>query len=118
MLKRPKEVVVARGQVRAVRWVQTELQNFLGSLLRDVRARVIMQQAKVVELRVLPADLVGQSLQLSALDLGSNCRVVQQQFETVDPMNSPPLAQHDLLLMDFTFHERIRHFIESAPRTM
>ncbi|KAK6735348.1 hypothetical protein RB195_018511 [Necator americanus] len=66
---------------------------------------------------VLLADLVGQSLQLSAIDLGSNCRVVRQQFETVDFMNSPPDAQHDLLLMDFTFHERIWHFITSAPRT-
>ncbi|KAK6767147.1 hypothetical protein RB195_026472 [Necator americanus] len=32
-------------------------------------------------------------------------------------MNSPPDAQHDLPLIDFTFHERIRHFIASAPRT-
>ncbi|KAK6730370.1 hypothetical protein RB195_007062 [Necator americanus] len=103
----------------AVRWVQLSFpsQEFLGGLLRDVRARVILQQANVLELRVLPADLVGQSLQLSAVDLGSNCRVVRQQFETVDSMNSPPHARHDLLLMDFIFHERIRHFIASAPRT-
>ncbi|KAK6750072.1 hypothetical protein RB195_002206 [Necator americanus] len=39
------------------------------------------------------------------------------KISTVDSMNSPPDAQHDLLLMDFTFHERIRHFIASAPRT-
>ncbi|KAK6736474.1 hypothetical protein RB195_019267 [Necator americanus] len=42
------------------------------------------------ELRVLLADLVGQSLQLSAVEIGGNCRVVWQQFETVDSMNSPP----------------------------
>ncbi|KAK6762537.1 hypothetical protein RB195_023312 [Necator americanus] len=36
--------------------------EFSGSLLRDVRACVIVQQANVVELRVLLADLVGQSL--------------------------------------------------------
>ncbi|KAK6754742.1 hypothetical protein RB195_013621 [Necator americanus] len=81
--------------------------------------RVILKRSEenVVELRVLLADLVGLSLQLSAADLGSNCRVVRQQLETVYSMNSPPDAQHDLLLMDFTFHERIRHFIASAPRT-
>ncbi|KAK6726131.1 hypothetical protein RB195_004444 [Necator americanus] len=66
---------------------------------------------------VLLADLVGQSSQLSVVDLGSNCRVVRQQFEMVDSMKSPPDAQHDLFLMDFTFHERIRHFIASALRT-
>ncbi|KAK6733364.1 hypothetical protein RB195_017233 [Necator americanus] len=32
----------------------------------------------------------------------------------VDSMNFLPDAQHDLL-MDFTSHERIRHFIASAP---
>ncbi|KAK6743878.1 hypothetical protein RB195_010898 [Necator americanus] len=66
---------------------------------------------------VLFADLLGQSLQVSAADLGSNCRVVRQQLTTVDSTNSPPDAHHDLLLMDFTFHERIRHFIASAPPT-
>ena len=65
---------------------------------------------------MLFADLVGQSSQLSAADLGSNCRVFQQQLEMVDSMKSPPDAQHDLL-MDFTFHEGIRYFITSAPRT-
>ncbi|KAK6758181.1 hypothetical protein RB195_015788 [Necator americanus] len=73
--------------------------------------------ANVVEHRVLLADLVGRALQLSAVDLGTNCRVIRQQFETVDSMNCPLHAQHDLLLMDFTFHGRIRHFIASAPRT-
>ncbi|KAK6761780.1 hypothetical protein RB195_022749 [Necator americanus] len=91
--------------------------EFSGKFLRDVRVRVIVQQANLIELRVLLADLVGQSLQLSAVNLGSNCRVVRQQFETVDSMNSLPEALHDLLLMDFTFHERIRHFIASAPGT-
>ncbi|KAK6735551.1 hypothetical protein RB195_018641 [Necator americanus] len=41
---------------------------------------VIVQEVAVVELRVL-ADLVGQSLQLSAVDHRSNCRVVQHQFD-------------------------------------
>ncbi|KAK6754389.1 hypothetical protein RB195_013411 [Necator americanus] len=92
--------------------VELPIQNFLASLLRDVKARIIVQQANVVELRVLLADLVGPFLQLGAVDLGSNCRVVRQQFETVQTL-SP-----DLLLMEFTFHERIRHFIASAPRTI
>ncbi|KAK6761718.1 hypothetical protein RB195_022704 [Necator americanus] len=91
--------------------------EFFGKFLCDVRVRVIVQQANLIELRVLLADLVGQSLQLSAVDLGSSCRVVRQQFGTVDSMNSPPDTQHDLL-MDFTFHERIKHFIASAPRTL
>ncbi|KAK6760418.1 hypothetical protein RB195_021764 [Necator americanus] len=94
MLKRSEEVVVARG-----------------------KARVIVQQGNVVELWVLLADLLGQSLQLSAVDLGSNCRVVRQRLEMVDSMNSSPDAQHDLLLMNFTFHERTRHSIASAPCT-
>ncbi|KAK6763804.1 hypothetical protein RB195_024218 [Necator americanus] len=62
-------------------------------------------------------ELIVARAQLSAVDLGSNCRVVRQQFKTVDSVNSSPDAQHDLLLMDFTFHERIRHLIASAPRT-
>ncbi|KAK6755603.1 hypothetical protein RB195_014150 [Necator americanus] len=77
----------------------------------------MVQQANVVELRVLLANLVGQSLQFSTVDLGSNCRVVRQQFEAVYSIKSPPSAQHDLLFMDFTFHERTRHFIASVPRT-
>ncbi|KAK6748577.1 hypothetical protein RB195_001291 [Necator americanus] len=121
MLKRSEGVVVARGSgctVGAVELpIRALLKNFLGSLLRDLRARVILQQAKVVELRVLLADLVGPSLRLSAVDFGSNCRVAQQQFETVDPILHQTHAQHDLLLMNFTFHERIRHFMASATGT-
>ncbi|KAK6736506.1 hypothetical protein RB195_019285 [Necator americanus] len=95
----------------------TQAPEFSGKSSSRCEGCVIVQQANVVELRVLLADLVGQSLQLSAVEIGSNCRVVRQQFETIDSMNSPSDAQHDLLLMDFTFHERIRHFIASAPRT-
>ena len=35
----------------------------------------------------------------------------------VDSINSPPDAQHDLLI-NLIFHERIRHFIASAPHTL
>ena len=43
---------------------------------------------------------------LSAVDLESYCRVVGQQFEMVDSMNSSADAQ---LLKDFTSHERVWH---------
>ena len=77
---------------------------------------LIVQQASIVELRELFADLVGQSLQLS-VDVCNNCYVVQQQLRIVDSMNSPPDAHRNLFLTGFIFTE-VRYFIATAPRTL
>ena len=63
----------------------------------------------------LLAELVGLPLQLNAVDLASNWRAVRQQLDLAGSIKFLPDAQHDLLVSDFNFHKRTRHFITSAP---
>ncbi|VDO76636.1 unnamed protein product [Heligmosomoides polygyrus] len=68
MLKWSEKVAVTWGHICALRWVRqnfpSEFQNSLRSRLRDVWARVTVQQANFVEPGLFLAQLVGQSLQL------------------------------------------------------
>ena len=55
--------------------------ELLGSLLRSVRARIIVQQTNVVEFLVLFADLMSQSVHLRAINLGSTIALIDSSLK-------------------------------------